>query len=238
MAKDPAFLFYSSDFLSGTFTMSDEQIGKYIKLLCFQHQKGIITEKDMLKICNGYDEDIICKFVKTDAGYYNARLKEEADKRSAYSESRRKNKMKKDITDDTKNTSSSYEQHMENENENEDEIKNENNIIPKSSNFPTMPKPEDVPTIPEIKIGSAIELLSITRKIKTTPEDVKSLWEVFKIQNIDGKTYYANEDKVYSHFINWIKIQKFENNGKSVNEERFDKRVEYASRYDTESEKG
>ena len=40
MAKDPAFLFYSNDFLTGTYTMTDEQVGKYIRLLCLQHQKG------------------------------------------------------------------------------------------------------------------------------------------------------------------------------------------------------
>jgi hypothetical protein len=34
MAKDPAFLFYSNDFLSGTYTMSDDQVGKFIRLLC------------------------------------------------------------------------------------------------------------------------------------------------------------------------------------------------------------
>lgn len=237
MAKDPAFLFYSSDFLSGTFTMSNEQIGIYIKLLCFQHQKGIITEKDMLKICNGYDEDIIAKFQKNELGYYNARLKEEADKRSAYSESRRKNKMKKDITEHTDNISTTYVTHMENENEDEDIIEN-TIVLKKEADFPQMPKPEDVMEIPDIKIGSAIELLGITKKITATYEEVRKLWEVFKIQNLDGKTYYANVDKVYSHFINWIKIQKFENNGKSINETRFDKRIEYASRYNTDSEKG
>ena len=40
--KDPAFLFYSSDFLTGTMFFTDEQVGKYIRLLCAQHQKGQI----------------------------------------------------------------------------------------------------------------------------------------------------------------------------------------------------
>ena len=48
MAKDPAVLFYTSDFLSGTFTMTNEQVGMYIRLLCLQHQKGKLSEKDML----------------------------------------------------------------------------------------------------------------------------------------------------------------------------------------------
>lgn len=118
MAKDPAVLFYTNDFLSGTITLSDEQVGKYIKLLCYQHQKGVLSEKDMLAICKTYDEDIWSKFIKTDEGYYNKRMREEADKRKQYSESRRKNKMsKKGIH--MINISESYDEHMENENENE-----------------------------------------------------------------------------------------------------------------------
>lgn len=118
MSKDPAFLFYSSDFLTGTMLMSNEQVGKYIRLLCLQHQKNILTEKDMLKICSTYDEDIWNKFVKTDEGYYNVRLKEENEKRLKYTESRRNNRKKKDSEKDMLNICNSYDEHMENENEN------------------------------------------------------------------------------------------------------------------------
>jgi len=91
--KDPAFLFYSSDFLSGTMLMSDEQIGQYIKLLCLQHQKGHLKEKDMLNICKTYDEDIFSKFKKDKEGnYYNERLDSEIQRRKKYSESRRNNR--------------------------------------------------------------------------------------------------------------------------------------------------
>ena len=90
MAKDPAVLFYTNDFLSGTFTMTDEQVGKYIRLLCLQHQKGKLTEKDMLHICNTYDEDIYSKFVNEDGLYYNKRMYDESEKRKRYSESRKK----------------------------------------------------------------------------------------------------------------------------------------------------
>ena len=125
MSKDPAFLFYSSDFLTGTALMSDDQIGKYIKLLCYQHQKGHLTERDMLKICLTHDEDIFSKFEKDENGlYYNARLQQEVEKRKAYSESRRQNRIKKDMN----NISKTYVKHMENENENENEIVNKNTI--------------------------------------------------------------------------------------------------------------
>lgn len=96
MAKDPAVLFYTSDFISGTITMSNEQRGKYILLLCVQHQKGYLTEKDMLNISGVYDADIWEKFVKEGDVYYNVRMREESEKRAKYTESRRGNRLKGD----------------------------------------------------------------------------------------------------------------------------------------------
>lgn len=108
--KDPAFLFYSSDFLTGTYTMSNEQVGMYIRLLCLQHSKGPLSEKDMMKICNSHDEDIFSKFENVDGMYTNKRLMDESERRRLYSESRRKNrKTEKDII----NTCKSYVPHME-----------------------------------------------------------------------------------------------------------------------------
>ena len=124
--KDPAFLFYSSDFLTGTMFMSDSQLGKYIKILCTQHQKGHLSEKDMLKICKRYDKDIFDKFVKDESGkYYNIRLESEIAKRSAYSKSRANNRKNKI---NFENICFSYVKHMENENENIN-INNINNIL-------------------------------------------------------------------------------------------------------------
>lgn len=125
--KDPAFLFYSSDFLSGTMLMDNEQIGKYIRLLCLQHQKGHLKEKDMLNICNSYDEDIFSKFKQDEENnYYNERLEYEVQRRKAYSESRRSNRkgkkedkkennICKTYEKDMNNICNSYEKHMENE---------------------------------------------------------------------------------------------------------------------------
>ncbi len=105
MSKDPAVLFYTADFISGTLTMSDAQRGKYILLLCLQHQQGLLTEDDMINICKTYDEKIYKKFIKNEEGfYYNERMKYEADRRKNYSESRSKNR---------KNISKSYVNHME-----------------------------------------------------------------------------------------------------------------------------
>lgn len=44
MAKDPAFLLYSKDWLEGTAEMRPEEKGVYIDLLCYQHQRGYIPD--------------------------------------------------------------------------------------------------------------------------------------------------------------------------------------------------
>jgi uncharacterized protein YdaU (DUF1376 family) len=121
MSKDPAVLFYTSDFIAGTLTMSHEQRGKYILLLCLQHQQGKLSEEDMLAICGIFDVKIYSKFTRNEDGfYYNERMKEESERRKKYSESRSSNR---------KNISSSYVEHMETETEdiNTDIIKNNSN---------------------------------------------------------------------------------------------------------------
>jgi uncharacterized protein YdaU (DUF1376 family) len=112
--KDPAILFYTADFITGTLTMTNEQKGKYITLLCLQHQKGYLTEKDMLNICKTYDEDIYCKFTVEDEKYYNERMRQEIEKRQKYSESRRNNRIKKNIGEEKEdNICKTYDEHME-----------------------------------------------------------------------------------------------------------------------------
>ncbi len=117
MAKDPAFLFYPDNFMSGTMFLSDEQVGKYIRLLCAQHLTGHLSEKDMLKICKSYDDEIFNKFSKDEDGkFFNERLEIEINKRKAFSDSRSKNRKgnKKDMS----NISKTSEQHLENGNGN------------------------------------------------------------------------------------------------------------------------
>lgn len=116
--KDPAFLFYSDNFMSGTMFLSDEQVGKYIRLLCAQHLTGHLSENDMIFICKQYDENIFKKFSKDEQGkYYNERLEAEILKRQNYSKSRSDNKLGK--TKKNKIISKSYDKHMGNENGNE-----------------------------------------------------------------------------------------------------------------------
>jgi len=129
MAKDPAVLFYTSDFLSGTSFFSYEEKGRYITLLCQQHQKNGIPENHMINICESLDSQVAKKFVKGEDGLYrNQRMADESERRRNYCNSRSNNKSGRKSTlkdnNHTKITSKSYENRMENENDNEDVSKN------------------------------------------------------------------------------------------------------------------
>jgi hypothetical protein len=95
--------------------MSFEQRGKYIVLLCLQHQQGYLTDEDMKNICKTYDAKIYSKFIQAEDGfYYNERMKIECEKRKKYSDSRRQNRTTKTVKED--NICETYDEHMENEN--------------------------------------------------------------------------------------------------------------------------
>jgi uncharacterized phage protein (TIGR02220 family) len=122
MAKSPAVLFYTSDFLTGTTLMNFSQKGKYIHLLCLQHQQGHLMPEDFFSVCDPNDYKIISKFIKDENGnYFNERMELETQKREAYSHSRSNNRTTKPFKDkgnDTKKICLSYVNHMDNDNDN------------------------------------------------------------------------------------------------------------------------
>tara|TARA_R100001460_G_scaffold38890_1_gene73477 strand:+ start:6512 stop:7261 length:750 start_codon:yes stop_codon:yes gene_type:complete len=96
MAKDPAFLFYPKDFLTGITDLTMEERGQYITLLCLQHQKGAISEKLIQLTFNGnISNDVLNKFIKSDEGYFNERLKLEKEKRAKHSKRQSENAKKR-----------------------------------------------------------------------------------------------------------------------------------------------
>lgn len=103
MSKDPAVLFYTSDFLASTFHLSDEQVGKFIRLLCMQHQRGRLSEDDLPSGDNTASLQIRSLFKKDENGYFNERMEEEIIKRKKYTESRRDNWAKRTQKADQRN---------------------------------------------------------------------------------------------------------------------------------------
>lgn len=129
MPKDPAFLFYSSDFLTGVQDLTMEERGQYITLLCLHHQKGRLNAKMIQLACHGNaTADVLAKFRQDEHGlYYHPRLEEEAEKRRAHGEKQREKAAKrwnKCQTDTTAHATASA-MAMPLENENEDESINE-----------------------------------------------------------------------------------------------------------------
>lgn len=89
MAKDPAFLFYSQDFFTGTATMTFEDKGKYIHILCLMHQQGRMNEETIRFIVGSISDNLKNKFDIDDNGlWYNKRLELEISKRVKFVESR------------------------------------------------------------------------------------------------------------------------------------------------------
>jgi len=117
MAKDPAFLFYSGDFLTGVTGMNMEERGQYITLLCLQHAKGHLTLELINRSVPGLSSYVLEKFQQDEEGlYFNQRLEEEAIKRNKFCKSRSENRKGKE-NKDMINICETYDKHMENENE-------------------------------------------------------------------------------------------------------------------------
>lgn len=138
MSKDPAVLFYTSDFLSGTSFFTDAERGQYITLLCEQHQLGNIPENHMIIVCGSLDSVVIKKFVKDKEGYYyNIRMREEAIKRANYCNSRSNNKSGRKRIESCENHMNNHmSPHMENENGNRN--KDINTLNSSEKNIPIM----------------------------------------------------------------------------------------------------
>jgi len=81
--RDPAFLFYSKDWISGTSEMLPDEKGIYIDLLCYQHQNGNLpTDTKRLAKIVGISHDefiklwevVSLKFVNEDERLINLKL--------------------------------------------------------------------------------------------------------------------------------------------------------------------
>ena len=136
MGKDPAVLFYTGDFLVGTMKMNYAQKGKYIQLLCLQHQDGHLSEDDMLSVCGDYDEKIFSKFAKDENGrYYNERMETESVKRRRFVESRQRNLIKADKETQVDNHKELHmDTHMESRKADHTEARMENENINENIN--------------------------------------------------------------------------------------------------------
>ncbi|MEJ7610650.1 MAG: hypothetical protein WKF88_05660 [Ferruginibacter sp.] len=126
MAKDPAMLWYWSDWHSGTALMSRFLKGCYMDLLHAQFNHGRLSLEE-IKICLGSDfgpswPALQKKFKQDNNLFFNERLEHEKEKRAAYSESRRQSRLGSKKTYDKTYVNHTNER-MDNTNENTDFLK-------------------------------------------------------------------------------------------------------------------
>lgn len=208
MAKDPAVLWYWNDWNGGTVGMTRHLKGCYMDLLHAQFNIGRLSlaqVKTILGVDFGASWPLLQeKFKKDDNGfYYNEKAEKEKEKRQKFTESRRKN-LKSPICDP--HMENHMAPHMENENE---------SCIKKGGSgekWNTRPGAESINLeLPELKEGAVIQLFNFTKNLRIGPPQVQGLWKIFKVQNLTGDKYYATENDVFRHFLNWCKTQTVEN---------------------------
>lgn len=90
--KDPAFLFYATDFYEGTRLMLPEERACYIDLLIYQHQNDFIPEdiRRVMMYCSGIDKATLqatleAKFKLCSKGWYNEKLQKVMQDRKEFS---------------------------------------------------------------------------------------------------------------------------------------------------------
>ena len=203
MSNDPAFLFYTGDFTTGTQFFTDEQVGIYIRLLMAQHQHGHLSDKQVKMICRTHDEDVMLKFEKdSDGKFFNKRLEDEIFKRKKYSLSRSENKKGK--TKDMIIISKSYDNHMENENENENKDINKNKSKIKNLNGISY----EISKLSLVMQSQDSWLESIARKYKCSitfaTDKILDFIIHLEAQGEESKTLQDAK----SHYDNWFRIQK------------------------------
>jgi len=99
--KPPAFQFYADDFLAGTITMTLEERGIYITLLCIQWSRGSVCDADFDRVGNAVAQpslsQVKAKFVRSehDGLLRNPRLEHERQKQAEYRQKQSANAAKR-----------------------------------------------------------------------------------------------------------------------------------------------
>lgn len=203
MAKDPAFLFYSQDFIVGVQTMTFEDRGKYITILAQMHQQGRLSEETICFLVGSVSVSLRLKFKQDEKGlWYNERLEAETLKRNQFTESRRNNGKNGGRPKKTKASGKPKQKHMQNHmvnhmgNENEDvndnvikvvrpfESEKFNNVW---NNWKTYRKQSGKPYRSDLSEQAALKKLSNYPEevaIRMIEESIANSWQgIFELKN-------------------------------------------------------
>lgn len=218
MAKeDFCFTYYDGDAARDKAHMNRLERGAYDDLISAQRKRGHLSIDDIKKVLSS--DFSACWpslewVLKTDpAGkYFIEWVDMSIEKMRRHSEKQKQNVLKRYQKDTTVvppyNNGSNLVMPLEDGNENGDEYENVSLKGGAGENFNTMPTDCQEPSTDYYEL--CCELVLRTKQTKIGIEQIKALWPVFKVQNLTGSKYYADVGAIHSHFMNWIKTQKFE----------------------------
>lgn len=226
MSKDPAFLFYSSDFMTGCSDLTMEERGQYITLLCLQHQKGHLSEKTTRLTVGSVSVDVLKKFTKdADGNFFNERLEKEILLRQKFIDTRVENGLKggrpkkanANLVDKSSLTyKKANEKLIEDENKNRNKSKvDKERGVGENQKFSVIPNQELLD-----QMMNQYDRIEVVQKKHGCPEsDVKEMIIEFIQHAQDIGETYQTYAKAWDHFNNWFKKAYFDNQKikKSIN---------------------
>lgn len=215
MAKDPAVLWYTSDFLTGTAHFKDDELGFYTRLLAYQHQQGRLSIDFVKRACKGNFarkwEAVKDKFVMDENNLlYNERMEAEMARRKKNSD-RQSERVKKRWDGYHGNTAVIQElgnTFLETENE----TVTEKGIGVPGEGEKWISKPgadEHALLLSDYDASMTIEFIHRLKKTLLTQAQVNEYWQAFKLLNFTGEKYYQSPSACTQHFRNWLKTQDY-----------------------------
>lgn len=211
MAKDPAFLFYTQDFLTGTMFMNNEQVGIYIRLLCAQHQHGGMINKISFNSMVGQNDIVRAKFIEVEEGFYNERMMSEIGKRSKKSSNlsaNAKQRWEKVKLLNSNSNAIASNQHMPTEDE------NENTVLQLNKEEPDIqqPDPHLIFNLEKVKqnFDNDYKLHEMAQRENffSSEEMDQAVTEFWNTKQLDPETVIKPYSDFQKHFLNWCRQNK------------------------------
>ena len=233
--KDPAILFYTSDFLTGTIYLNFEERGKFIYLLCTMHQHGRLSEETIRLLVGSISVNLTKKFkIDNEGNWYNERLELEAEKRANFTLSRRNNGKQggrpknKEPTNNlmVKHMDNLMPNHMGNHMGNANEDVNDNKDVNVLKNKRKLKKP------------SLQEFIDYFVSKGSTEQQAKHWFEYYEVgdwNDINGKPVVNWKQKVLPKIESFLKTKTNDRktNGE-IHIDRHNQQIDWAKQWDIE----
>jgi len=231
MGKQPYIQFYLGDYIKDTRILPLNVKGGWVDLILAMWENdpkgelvGNMDDYARIMNCSNTEAILVIQILKQkkifdyenlDDGFFKiiSRKQKKMEKLSKMRKNVGKNGGNPVLLNQKVNQKINQKVNQNTEYENEYIFKDRKEGMEGKEGFNQMPVLADFNGLPQQYIDSSKELVyRLNNKLEIDDKTVISLWEIFKIQNLTGENWYPNKGKVYSHFLNCIKKEKFINN--------------------------